>query len=507
MEETQVSANVVEAGPFERVVEFSVPEADIESAKGAAARKLSRDLKIRGFRPGKAPRPIVEATVGPERLRAEAIDDLVPNRLGDLLDELDIDPAVTPELESVDDTDTGIDVKVRVTLWPTLDQVPEHDGRRIEVGSVDVDDTEVSAQIDRIREQFAELSDADRPAENGDYVTIDIGATLDGVEVPEAKADQIMYEVGSEGFIDGVDDHLLGAEKGSTITFDAPLPQGFGERAGTTVTFVISVTDVKQKVLPELTDEWVSEITEFSSVTELEVNLEERMGQMKRESLARQFREKALEQLVDEVVVELPEALLRSEMDEVLHRFVHRLEGEGLTLDDYFSVANLDQGQFVDDLRSQASRSIRTRLLLEGVAERAGVEVSDDELAVVIESIALQSEKPDQIRKALRDEAREKSLVGDILRNKALEVIITGAVPVDEDGNEVELTVEEEPSPADGDETVVPAGVPVADSVEALDDVVDAEVVDATDPEVEGPLTTTDVDEPAAEAGETEEEE
>ncbi|MGF1666230.1 MAG: trigger factor [Acidimicrobiia bacterium] len=493
-----MSVNVSEAGPFERLVEFSVTEAEIDKAKGVAARKLSQQLKIRGFRPGKAPRPIVEATVGSERLRAEAIDELLPDKVGSVLEELQLDPAVTPELEAVDEVDDGVGVKVRVTLWPELSSVPGHEGRTVDVGSPDITDEEMADQIDRIRDQFAELGEAGRPAEVGDFLTIDISATSDGEDVPEASAAQIMYELGNAGFIVGIDETLIGAEPGGVFVFDGPLPEGFGELAGMPVTYGITVTAVQAKVLPELTDEWVAEITEFSSIAELEVNLEERMGDMKRRALAGRFREKALDQLVAEVEIELPEALLRSEMDEILHRFVQRLEGQGISIDDYFSVAGVDRGAFIADLRSQAGRSIRTRLLLEGVAARAGLEVSDEELSTVIETLALQSEKPDAMRKVLRQSHQEKSLVGDILRNKALEAIVAGAAPVDEDGNPVELTVEEEPDDADG-ETVVPAGVPVADSEELNSEVVESEVV------VDAAVEAEDVAEPVAEAGSEEE--
>lgn len=502
-----MSANVSEAGPFERLIEFSVTEAEIDKAKGAAARKLSQQLKIRGFRPGKAPRPIVEATVGPERLRAEAIDELLPDKVGMVLDELEIEPAVTPQLESVDEVDDGIGVKVLVTLWPELETVPEHEGRTVDVGSPDVTDEELAAQIDRIRDQFAELAEAGRPAEMGDFVTIDISASRDGEEVTEAAAEEIMYELGGGPFIEGIDERLTGAEPGTEVTFDGALPQGFGELAGTEVTFTVKVRAVQAKVLPELTDEWVAEVTEFSSVSELEINLEERMGDMKRRSLASKFREQALDQLVAEVELELPEALIRSEMDEILHRFVHRLESQGIALDDYFSVSGIDRGAFIDDLRSQADRSIRTRLLLEGVAKQASIEVTDQELATVVETIALQSDQPEAIRKALRQAHQEKSLVGDILRNKALEAIVAGAEPVDGDGNPVELTVEEEPVIDDGTEAEVLAGVPVlgSDDVEAevvVDATVETDVVIESDVVIEA----VDVDESAAEAGGVEEE-
>jgi len=269
------------------------------------------------------------------------------------------------------------------------------------------------------------------------------------------------------------------------------------------------VTNIKEKKLPELTDEWVADVTEFKSLAELEVNLEEQMGRMKREALARRFREEALDRLVDEVEVELPESLVRSEMDGLLHRFVHRLEEQGLSLDDYFQAAGIERQTLVDDLREQAIRSLRTRVLLEGVADRAGLAVSPEEIEFMIEVAAMQSDKPDQIRRALREEAREKSLAGDILRNKALEAIISGAVAVDEDGNEVDLSVEDESAEVEEQGESVPAGVPVADSTEDFGEVVTAEVVEAEVPDGayggESFASETVVD-PAREAGDTEEE-
>jgi trigger factor len=491
-----VTVTVTDAGPFEKIVGFGVTEADIEAAKTRAARRLSQQVKIRGFRPGKAPRPIVEATVGPDRLRAEAIDDLLPSKLAGVLDELAIEPAVTPALESMDDASDGIDVRVRVTLWPTLDSVPEHGGRTVEVGAVEISEEELSAQLDRIRDQFAELSPVDRAAATGDYVTIDLSASAGGADVAEARAAQIMYEVGSGGFIEGIDDVLEGAAAGATLTFDAPLPDGFGEQAGQAVTFQVVVDQVQEKVLPELTDEWVSEVTEFSSVAELEVNLEERMTDMKRRVLAARFREMAVDGLVDQVEVDLPEALVREEMDDVLHRFVHRLETQGITLDDYFSVTQVPREDFLEDLRLQADRSIRTRLLLEAIARKEGFEVSSDEISAVIESVAAGSQKPDQVRRALRSDPQEKSLSGDILRNKALAAIIAGAAPVDEQGNPVDLTLdptsETEPGEAPAEvEPVAPVaagaplpGGPLPGVIAAgipVEGVVEAEVVTAAE--------------------------
>ncbi len=465
-----MTVQVRDAGPFERLVTFSVSEAELDAAKSKTARRLSREVKIHGFRPGKAPRQIVEATVGASRLRSETIDDLIPEKLTSVLLESEIDPVITPSLEALDETGDGLSVEVRVTLWPKLDSVPNHTDRRITVGNPAVTDDEVSEQIERLRNQFAQLETVERSAVAGDFVAIDLRATSEGLDVPEARADQILYEVGSGEFIDGIDEVLVGVAAGESVEFEGQLPEGFGERAGLEVTFSLDVTEVRQKLLPDLNDEWVDEVTEFETIEELRASLVERMADIKKRSLAVSFRELVLDELVSEVDLELPEALVRAEMDEIIHRFGHRLEEREISFEDYFAATGITQESFVEDVTNQADRSLRTRILLEAVVDEQGLEVEPAEFTSMVEGIAMRSEKPDEVRRALYGGPQSKSLVGDILRNKALETIISGATPVDEDGNEVDLSISE-----------VEAEVVEAEVVEG--DVVEAEVVVA---EVDG---------------------
>lgn len=479
-----MSATVTDAGPFEKLVEFELAESEIQAGKAQAARRLAKEIKIRGFRPGKAPLPIVESTVGSERLRSEAIDDVLPTKLGGVLEETGLSPAVTPQLENIEDLDDGIKVQVRVTMWPRLETIPEIHDRQIEVDAPAVTDEELEQQLDRIREQFAELEPVERPAETGDIVTIDIAATADGENVEEATASQLLYEIGHGGFIDGIDDQLVGSSAGSTVEFDGPLPAGFGDRAGDQVRFAVTVTAVQAKKLPELTDEWTTEMTEFDTVAELREGLASQMADVKKRSILTGFREKALEELIAQVDLDLPDGLLSAEMDELLHRFGHRLSEQGIEFEDYFRVTGISQEAFVSDLRLQADRSIRTQLLLEGIADQEGIEVTEDELMAVVRAVATDSEgsDPASLREALRGTPQEKSLTSDILRNKALEAIVASARPVDADGNAVDLTIEE----------------PVAEIVEG--EVVPGEVVEGEIVEGE------DVDDVAADAGESEEE-
>ncbi len=432
---------VTETGPFERLVTFHLTDDQISAGKSATARKLARDLKLKGFRPGKAPLPVVEAAVGPDRFRSEVIDDLVPPVLTEILTEEEITPAVTPQLEGLNDIDGGVEVEIRVTLWPSI-EVPPYRDRNVEVDSPIVTEEDFETQLDRILGQFATVEEVERPAAVGDFASIDLKASIEGEPLDDATAAELLYEVGSGLLVEGLDDHITGAEAGSSFTFDGPLPDGFGERAGQSVTFEVTVNEVKERVLPELTDEWVDENTEFETVDDLTNELRERLREAKMTAVSRQFSERSLSTLVDQVDVELPEALVRSEMDEHLHRFVHRLEDSEISLDDYFEMSGISQDQFLDDLRQTADRSIRSQLLLEAVAKDAGVEVTPEDVSQVLQGLAAQSGDPVAYLQAVRQGGQELVLAGDILRNRALDVILSAANPVDEDGNPVDLKLE-----------------------------------------------------------------
>ncbi len=455
-----MTINVTETGPFERLVTFQLSDEQIAAGKPATARKLAQDIKIAGFRPGRAPVPVVEATVGAARLRTEVIDDLVPAALTEVLNSEEIRPAVTPQLEAINDVDGGVEVEVRVTLWPTVD-LPKYKGREVEVISPLVTDEDLAKQLTRMLEQFGTVEEVDRAAEEGDFVSVNVEAASDGISVQEATATELLYEVGSGLFIEGLDGQLIGTSAGDSLEFEAPLPPGFGDRAGEIVAFTITVNEVKERVLPELDDGWVDENTEFETVDEMTSELRERLSGAKLEAVSRQYADRALSTLVDQVEVELPEALVRAEMDDLLHRFVHRLEDSQVTLDDYFRASGIEQQAFIDDLRSQAETSLRNQLVLEAVAREEEIDVTEEDLSNVLQTLAAQSGDPIAYLKAFKESGRELALASDIVRNRALDAILSNATAVDEDGNPVDLSLQVneveaevlEALPGNGDDT------------------------------------------------------
>lgn len=445
-----------EASRFERVVTVQIGNEALESASAEAARRLSKDLKVKGFRPGKVPRKVVEATVGVERLRSEAIDVALPGVVAEALTEADLRPATTPSVQDLRDTDAGVEVDVMVTLWPTLDRVPLYEGRRVSVAAPEVTEEDIEEQIDRLRSQFAELEDAGHPVTDGDYAVINLTASINGVEIEELTASDFTYPVGSNSFVPGLDDQVMGSSAGSIVKYNDTLPEGFGEHGGKEVTFQVLVKAVKTQKLPEVTDEWVEEVSEFATIGALRQELREGLHEHKLAATRRQFADQVLEELIEDLDIELPQKLLDAEMEFQLHRFLHRLEEQQIPVADYLRVTGQTEEAFIEDARRQAERSLSVRILLDAVGASEGIDVADEELQEAIGALAASSDQTlEEYEEALRESGQVDVLTGDILRNKVIDRLVEAAVPVDENGNELSLeapsTDEEEASTEDAE--------------------------------------------------------
>lgn len=431
---------IAEQGRFERIITLTLDEAALAEGRRKAAKRLSKDSKIKGFRPGKAPLKIIESMVGAEEFRKEAIEDAVPPLLTAVLEEAELEPVVYPRLTDVRDQGEAVEVDVLVTLWPKLDEIPEYAGMRVTIEIPDVTDEQVEEQMERMRNQFADLEDVKREGFDGDFVLVDVTTTLDGEEFAAGSAKDMLYEIGSGAFLDGMDEALRGAGAGGIVSFSSTLPDGIGEHAGRDVTVRGLIKQVKAKRLPDLNDEWVAEVSEFETVEEMRNELREQMTAIRRRGAWERVEEEALSRLVGEMDLELPESLLDAEMESVFHRFAHRLEQQGIGFEQYMQLTGQDQEAFLGDLRSQAQLNLESRILLEAVADQEGITVEPNELEETITALAASARVDrEDYRKALAEGGRELTLAGDILRRKAVDRILDLVVPVDEDGSEVKL--------------------------------------------------------------------
>ena len=456
---------VKDVGRFERIVTFTIDDEALAAGKRSAAARLAKESKIKGFRPGKAPVKVVESMVGAATLRKEAIDDAIPRALAAAIRETELIPVVYPRLEDVRDLEAGVEVDVRITLWPSVDRLPQYEGRRVQVEGPEVTDADVDAQVERMRDQFAELEDVSREAFDGDFVLADVKTRLDGEEFAAGSANDMLYEIGSGSLLDGLDEALRGSAAGGILEFPSTLPEQMGEEGGREVEVRVLVKQVKAKRLPELTDDWVSEVSEFETVAEMREELREQIHAIRLRGVRSELEQRLLSELVEDMDLELPEPLLDAEMDSVFHRFAHRLETQGIEMDQYFQITGQDRDAFIEDLRSQAALNLRTRILLEEIAEHEGIEVDAGELDQAIVALAAAARvSVDDYRAALEEGGRGDALSGDILRRKAVDRLLELAVPVDESGNEVQL-----PAPAAEESETEDEGEGEEASLDALD--------------------------------------
>ena len=439
-----MSTNVTDLGPFEHQLTVAVDATTLESAKNRVARQLSKDLKIKGFRPGKAPRKIVENTVGLARVKEEAIDDVLPDVVEQALDEANLEPAVRPSVEAIRDIDDGVEVDVRITLFPTAHSIPDYDGRQVEVEAPESTEEAIQEQLKRLLDQFAELETVERPSVEGDYVAINLNAYKNGAPIEDASATDLLYEVGSANLMEGLDGSVLGRSSGDIEQFNTELPENFGgEFAGETVEIQVLVKEVRQKTLPDLTDEWAADYTEFETVSDLRAEMAGRMEKIRLGTLQQDFQSKLMFDLLAELEVETPEVIITDEMDSIFHRFAHQLGENKIEFEDYLELSGQSRDAFLEDLRSQATRKVQTDVLLDGVAEDAGIEVTADELGEAYEVLSVQfPETADELAARLAGTVQEKRITGDILRRKTLEALMRSAVAVDQDGTVLDLQLD-----------------------------------------------------------------
>ena len=419
-------------------------ESEFGTAIDAAFRKISREVRIPGFRPGKAPRRLVEARVGIEAARQEAIRDALPGYYERALRENDIEPIAAPEIDITStDTDPTMAFDAVVEIMPTV-SVAGYGGLRIVLPSLTITEDDVDVRIDRTRDQFAELVPVERPARDGDHVSIDRKVAQGDQTLADAMDE--LYEVGNGRFGPEMDDHLRGAKAGDILSFDVHHQQ-VGE-----VSFSILVKEVREKILPEVTDEWAGEASEFDTVEELRANYRIELEAVRKLEAAMQVRDKVVEALVELVDEEIPEALVAPEMERRLKSLSHRLSHQGVDISGFLQSLGESQEQFVAELRTEATNAVKADLALKAVAETEGVDVLEEEVEQEILDLARQTKKdPKAVRKQLENEDQLPAVRSGIRKTKALEWLIAHTEFVDEEGQVIDRS-QLTPSPTDAPE-------------------------------------------------------
>jgi trigger factor len=424
-----------------------VDEVEFDKALDAAFRRIAKEVRIPGFRPGKAPRKILEARVGPEAARQEALRESLPEYYAKAVGEHDVDVIAPPEIDiTAGEADGPVVFDAVVEVRPRI-TVPGYGGLRVEVPSPHADEAAVDAQIERLRAQSGELVAVERPAQDGDHVTIDVAGSVDGEPVEGLTADDYLYELGSDGVVPELDEHLRGASPGDVLVFDAEHPDPEEEA---TIAFRVLVKDVKEQVLPEVDDEWANEASEFETVDALRADLTTRLAAIKQVQTRMALRDGVIASLVALIEDDVPEPLVEAEVERRADDLQHRLSHQGASIQQYLEATGTTGEALIGQLREQAVEAVKADLGLRAVAEAEQLEASDEEVDAEIAQIAERVGQPVATVRDQLERAEQLSAVrSDLRRRKALEWLVEHAEVVDEEGNLVDRALLEPPDELD----------------------------------------------------------
>jgi trigger factor len=434
------------APPTSRVrVRVTVPADEFEKAIDDAFRKLAREVRIPGFRPGKAPRQLLEARLGTDIAREQALQDALPRYYVDAVNEHDVDVIAPPEIEITAGQDEGdVEFDAVVEIRPQV-RLVGYDELRVELPYKGVEDADIDRQVDALRDRFADLEDSSEPLVEDAYATVDIAGTIDGEAVEGLTATDFLYRVGSGMVVPELDEQLRGTKPGAILEFDATLPERFGDYAGTDANFRVIVKEAKQKVLPALTDEWASEASEFETIDELRADIRKRLETMQKLQTQMAVRDKVLEAAAERVPVAPPPTLVESETRRRVEDLAHRLSHQGVGIEQYLQATGQEPDAFLDEVRVGAGQAVLADLALRAVVAQEEIAATDDEVDNEITRIAERAEqKPEKVRRQLEREGALEAVRSDIARGKALEFLVEHATVVDEEGNEIDLTISDE---------------------------------------------------------------
>jgi trigger factor len=415
---------------FEKNLEIKVELEDLDDHRDEAIKKIGKQIKVDGFRTGKIPANIVKREVGEDYINEEAIELFLPQTLFSILNDEEISPATRPAIKEIKKEKSHFDVNVLITLWPTLSKLPKL-SQTVEVDSITPTDDEIADQIERIKSQFAEVSKVERPLNSGDFAMMNLSATKNGVEVKDFTYNDYLYEVGTGALTPSLDSKLEGVAPGAIIKFNDSIPQLNEENVEVTVL----LKEVREKILPELTDEWVSDTTEFENVDSLKKELVVNIENVKKQQIASQYQGQLTNKLIEEVDMKLPEQLVIAEMDSILQNFLNELKQSNIQLEDYFKITGLTEETLRDDLNKQASRNLTMVLILDKVIADLDMKLDEKDIALVDEHMVTHKDDAEDSDQS----SHRMNLEAESLRNKAMLHILQQGISVDKDGEKVYL--------------------------------------------------------------------
>ncbi|AUN40004.1 trigger factor [Tsukamurella tyrosinosolvens] len=432
-----MKSTVEQLSPTRVRLSVEVPFDELAPDFDRAYETLAQQVNIPGFRKGKAPAKLIEARVGRDAVLSQVINDALPGKYSQAVLDADVKALGQPEID-IDKLEYGetfsftaeVDVRPEITL-------PEYSGIEVEVPSLEVTDADIDEQIEGLRARFGTLKGVDRAVETGDFVTIDLSATVDGKDVEDAKTTGLSHEVGSGNLIDGLDEAIVGLKSGESKEFKTTLVAG--EFAGQEADVTVVVDSVKERELPELDDEFAQLASEFDTVEELRGDLRERVEQNKKLGQAADIRDAVLDKLLEAVEVPLPEAVVKEQADANVHDVLHQVGHNEELLETALKAQGTTREEFETQARESAEKQVKVQLLLDAIADAQDVQVDQQELQ---EHILFQSQRygmqPAEFIQQIQQAGQLPALFQEVRRGKGLADVVLEVTVKDADGNAVD---------------------------------------------------------------------
>ena len=436
-------------------VTVEVPFSELGPELDKAYQALAQQINIPGFRRGKAPRQLIDARVGRGPVLEQVVNDMLPTRYGQAIEELDIKALGQPNIDitKLEDGDV-IEFVAEVDVRPEFD-LPDFSEISVEVPALGSTEERIDHELEHLRERFGSLKTVDREAGDEDFITLNLSATVDGEEIEDAKVEDMSYRVGSGDLIEGLDDAVKGLKADESATFTSKLV--FGEYADKDAEVTVTVTAVKERELPELDDDFAQMASEFDTVEELRADLASGAEESAKAEQAASIREEVLKVALEKTQFPLPASVVDEQVNAQVQQLMGQLGGDEALFEKLLEAQGTSREEFNEQTRTSAEEAVRTQLFLDVLAEKEEPEVTQDELNDHIVFTARRyGVEPQQFLMQLQPSGQLLNLVSDVRRGKALANAICSVTVKDSDGNDVDPKIyfgDEEETAQDSDES------------------------------------------------------
>lgn len=408
-----------------------VPAEDVEKAIQGAYQKTKKSINIPGFRKGKAPRQLIEKMYGKEVFYSDAVDAMLPKAYSDAVEECGEEIVSYPKIDVVQiESGKPFIFTAEVAVKPAV-TLGEYKGIQVEKAPIEVTDEEIEAQVNKEREANSRtVTVEDRAVQKGDIATIDFEGFVDGVAFDGGKGENYDLEIGSNTFIPGFEDQLVGAEIGKELDVNVTFPEEYGakELAGKAAVFKCKVNGIKVKELPEADDEFAQEVSEFDTLDEYKADIKAKLLKDKEDEAKRAKEDAVIGKIVENATMDIPDAMVEYQTQQMLDDFGRRMQSQGLSLEQYFQFTGMTEADYKEQMKPRALQNIQSRLVLEAVAEAEKLEATEEDLEKEYAKMAEQYKLDVDKVKEIFGEYQKEELKKDIVIQKAAELVTEAAV-------------------------------------------------------------------------------